>query len=84
MLLARIPIQRHGDVVPEVERALRRRHDVLLARRHQHPLALLAVAGDVHLERMRIVVLAIAPHNAARVIQVLDVVAKAREVRRPE
>src|SRR5205814_9446108 len=56
----------------------------LLARRHQYPLPLLTVAGDVHLERMRIVVLAVAAHDASRMVQVLDVVTEAREVGRTE
>ena len=84
VLLSRVPVHDHREVVAIVERALGGRHDLLLFRRLDDPLTLLAVTGHVHLERLRVVVLAVAPHDATRVLDVLDVLALRRHVVRTE
>ena len=60
----------------EVRSALDSRRETELLRRHDHPLADLAVADHVLLDRLRVVVIRIAPQHVARVLEAADVVGR--------
>src|SRR5678816_327817 len=69
VLVTRVAVDRLGDVHLDVERPFSRRHELLLTSRLDNPLPLLAVAGDVLLDRLRVVVLAVALEHRARVLE---------------
>ena len=73
VLVARIPVEGLGQVHLEVQAAFGRRHQIQLARRHDDPLALLAVAGHVFLDRMHAVELAVAAQGISRIVQALEI-----------
>ena len=73
MFVSAVAVDELSDIHADVERAFGRRHELELIRRLDHPLPLLTVAGDVLLEGLRVVVLAVALQDATRVIKVADV-----------
>ena len=73
VLDAGVAVEAVRDVELEVEAALGGRHETEFLRRHDDPLALLAVAGHVHLERLRVVVLRILLEDRAGVIEILHI-----------
>src|SRR5205814_2128587 len=69
VLRAGIAVELHRLIHLEVEPALDRGHEAQLFRRHDHPLALLAVPRHVLLDRVGVVELAVALQGVAHVVQ---------------
>jgi len=74
MLMTRITIQHIGNIELGVQPAFRRRHQLLVTRRHDDPLTLLAVARQIHLYIMRVIVFAVLTKNVLRLRRILDIV----------
>jgi hypothetical protein len=73
VLETRIPVDGLRQVLLDVQRAFGGRHHAMLTRRLDDPLTLLPRAGHVHLERLRIEVLGVAPHEVTRLLEGIDV-----------
>ena len=74
MLQAGVAVDGFSEVQLHVERPFGGRHELLLARRLDDPLARLSHAGDVHLDRLGVVVTAVAREHVARMLLVADLV----------
>ena len=72
VLDAGVPVQDVGHLQLVVEPALGGGRETQLVGGHDHPLALLAVARHVHLQRLGVVVLRVALEDVLRVVQARD------------
>ena len=74
MLEAGVAVLHEREVHREVRPALGGGREAQLLRRHDHPLPHFAIAGQVLLDRLRVVVIGVAAHDVARFVETLDVV----------
>ena len=74
MLEPRIAVLHQRQIHREVRPAFGGGREAQLLRRHDDPLPHLAVAGQVLLDRLRVVVVGVAANDVARFVEALDVV----------
>ena len=74
VLEAGIPVLHEREVHREVGATLGRGGKPQLLRGHDHPLAHFAVAGEILLDRLRVVVIGVPAQHITRLVQALDVV----------
>ena len=72
--MARVAIEQLGHVEFEIEPAFGSGHEALLFRGLDDPLPVLAVAGEVHLDRLGMVVLRVLAQHLPGMLQALDAV----------